>query len=1280
MSAGKFKFAIDRGGTFTDVYAICPDGKERVTKLLSVDPSNYPDAPREGIRRILEEELGNKMPANEPVDTSMIDWIRMGTTVATNALLERKGERMALVITSGFRDLLYIGNQARPKIFDLKIEMPEGLYEAVVEAKERVILDSPRCQLTAKGRQVDATNGEKLWIIEELDQEHLKRELEKIHDKGISSIAVVLMHSYIYPAHEEIIEKIARSVGIESVSLSSKIMPMMRIVPRGFTAASDAYLTPHIQRYLQGFCSGFKNELDGVNVLFMQSDGGLTPMDSFSGSRAILSGPAGGVVGYARTLYGSVSNGLPVIGFDMGGTSTDVSRYDGAWEHVFETTTAGVTIQAPQLDVNTVAAGGGSMLFFRDGMFVVGPDSAGAHPGPTCYKKGGPLTVTDANLRLGRLIPEYFPKIFGKHENEPLDSVATAHAFQQLTQQVNELFEMTEEEVAMGFINVANEAMCRPIRALTQAKGHDTSRHILACFGGAGGQHACAIARSLGMKVVLIHRYSGILSAYGMALADVVREEQEACSKPYEIDNFEYIDQRVDVLSKRCRESLISRGFQPDQIHTEPYLHMRYDRTDCALLCGPADPGSSSRHMSSHGDFLESFVEKYKTEFGFTIDERPVIVDDIRVRGIAKTGIQTTKTLPAATSPATSVTMSPIYFEGGYRDCSVFLLKDLLPGHSIPGPAMIIDQLGTIIVEPNSTAELTVQGDLRITIHDAPTSSIGLELDAVQLSIFSHRFMSIAEQMGRILQRTAVSTNIKERLDFSCALFGPDGGLVSNAPHIPVHLGAMQEAVQYQLRARGSDILPGDVFLSNHPSAGGSHLPDLTVITPVFWEKQQKPVFYVASRGHHADIGGITPGSMPPHSHMLNEEGAVFKSFVLVRDGVFREAELIDALNAPGKIDIPGASGTRNLHDNLSDLRAQVAANQKGIGLVSELMVYYGLEVVQQYMGYVRHNAEMAVRSLLKEVAQKSGQKLEAEDFMDDGSRICLSVAIDPSQGSATFDFTGTGCQVWGNTNAPRAVSLSAIIYCLRSLVGHDIPLNQGCLVPIQVIIPDGCLLNPYPEAGVVGGNVLTSQRVVDVVLRAFGACAASQGCMNNITFGDETMGYYETVAGGSGAGPDWNGRSGIHSHMTNTRITDAEVLERRYPVILRSFCLRNASGGHGKYRGGDGISRELLFRQTMTLSVLTERRVYAPYGLAGGGDGAKGSNSLLRRNGVLLNLGAKCSVPIHAGDSFRLLTPGGGGYGVEDKEGNKPVVTAIATKFTERGSVYEFRSLQESA
>uniref|UniRef100_A0A8D3DEN4 5-oxoprolinase, ATP-hydrolysing n=1 Tax=Scophthalmus maximus TaxID=52904 RepID=A0A8D3DEN4_SCOMX len=1188
---GKFDFAIDRGGTFTDVFARLPDGRERVLKLLSRDPQNYKDAPTEGIRRVLEEVRNGAraFPRHQPVDTSSIGWIRMGTTVATNALLEREGERTALLVTKGFKDLLHIGTQARPKLFDL------------------------------------------------------------VCNKAVGALA--------------------RSLGFTQVSLSSEVMPMVRVVPRGYTVCADAYLTPKIRQYLKGFTSGFEGGLKEVDVLFMQSDGGLTPMDQFCGSRAILSGPAGGVVGYAITSYSQMEK-MPVIGFDMGGTSTDVSRYAGQYEHVFEATTAGVTLQAPQLDINTVAAGGGSRLFFRSGMFVVGPESAGAHPGPACYRKGGPLTVTDANLALGRLLPSFFPKIFGPGENEPLSSEETMKHFRHLTQEINlslisnHRSEMSVEDVAMGFIHVANEAMCRPIRALTQAKGHDTSQHALACFGGAGGQHACAIARALGMKTVFIHKYSGVLSAYGLALADVVEEVQEPCSLQYEQRCFDELDRRVEQLSKRCHDTLGARGFDRS-VTTEVFLHLRYKGTDCALMVTAAGSPSDAQSCRA-GDFRSAFTKRYLKEFGFTIPDRAIMVDDIRVRGCGISGIKSVYKTKMGSGHA-----KPCYFDDGYLDTSVYLWEELPCGHNIQGPAIIIDKNSTILVEPCCEARLTEGGDVCITVGSDPHCALGTELNTVQLSIFSHRFMSIAEQMGRVLQRTSISTNIKERLDFSCAVFGPDGGLVSNAPHIPVHLGAMQETVQHQIRSLGNELREGDVILSNHPCAGGSHLPDLTVITPVFRKGVSRPVFFVASRGHHADIGGMTPGSMPPHSTSLQQEG------------VFQEEAVTEALMAPAQY--PDCSGTRNLHDNLSDLRAQVAANQRGSQLVGELIDSYGLAVVQAYMGYIQSNAELAVRDMLRDFARRRRQQtgsleVESEDFMDDGTPIRLRVQINEEEGSAVFDFTRTGTEVWGNCNAPRAITLSALIYCLRCMVGQDIPLNQGCLAPIKVIIPPGSILQPSQDAAVVGGNVLTSQRVVDVIFRAFEVCAASQGCMNNISFGSESTGYYETVAGGAGAGPGWNGRSGVHSHMTNTRITDPEILEKRYPVILEQFSLRPGSGGAGSHCGGDGVIRKLLFRNKVILSVLTERRSICPYGLQGGEDGAAGLNLLHRANGRVLNLGAKASISLHPGDMFCLYTPGGGGYGREEEANRRPrsKLRRLNETFLERGSVFEYRMAQE--
>lgn len=1284
--SGKFRFAIDRGGTFTDIYASCPDGKIRTMKLLSVDPSNYEDAPREGIRRILEEETGTSFPKSNKISCSRIEWIRMGTTVATNALLERKGERTALLITKGFKDLLYIGNQARPEIFDLKIIAPDVLYEEVVEIDCRVVPNIPeKCKYKESQNWplIHGVTGDTFLIKKGIDEIKVKNQLEFLKVKGINSIAIVLIHSYTYQDDELKIGKLAESVGFTNVSLSHKVMPMIKMVNRGYTSCADAYLTPHIKKYVEGFASGFEDNLNGVNVLFMQSDGGLTPMDRFNGSRAVLSGPAGGVVGYAVTT----KSNKPVIGFDMGGTSTDVSRYSGQYEHVFESITAGITIQAPQLDINTVAAGGGSRLFFRSGLFVVGPESAGAHPGPICYRKGGFLTVTDANLLLGRILPEYFPKIFGPDEKQPLDKEATLEAFKNLSEEINTFLrgegqnEMTVEEIAMGFIKVANESMCRPIRSLTQGKGYDTRDHILACFGGAGGQHACAIASELGMAEVAIHKYAGILSAFGIACADVVHEEQEPSSLAYESANFGALENRIQELTQNCIKKLLSQGFSKDNIVTLPFLHLRYLGTDGSLMCPPKQ--SNKPFSTKFGDFLETFHERYQSEFGFTIPGRCVLVDDIRVRGVGKTQQDSVTLEPLGDGPSSCEKVTKVYFENiGFVDTAVYLWGNIRRDDVIKGPAIIIDGLSTLVIEPLCTACLTPTGDMRMKINSL-TKPISTELDTIQLSIFSHRFMSIAEQMGRILQRTAISTNIKERLDFSCALFGPDGGLVSNAPHIPVHLGAMQEAVQYQIHAVGEELKDGDVILTNHPKAGGSHLPDLTVITPVFYREVKRPVFFVASRGHHADIGGITPGSMPPHSKTLFEEGASFKSFFLVRDGIFKEKELTEELMKPSIY--PGCSGTRNLHDNIADLKAQVAANQKGIILVQELVDVYGLAVVQAYMSYIQSNAELAVRDMLREIGSRytdggDDAFLSATDYMDDGSPIVLNVCINIPSGTAVCDFSGSGYEVWGNCNAPRAITLSALIYCLRCMVGHNVPLNQGCLAPVRTIIPQGSLLDPSENAAVVGGNVQTSQRIVDVVFKAFGVVAASQGCMNNITFGQDDWGYYETVAGGAGAGPSWNGRSGVHTHMTNTRITDPEILESRYPVILETFSLRPGSGGQGEYRGGDGVVRRILFRDVISLSILTERRVFNPYGLHGGQPGQRGRNLIYKNDGRIIYLGPKAAITVDPGDIFELLTPGGGGWGCRPEKIEAPTTEAQGNNFLMRGSLYDYHRAQTSS
>jgi 5-oxoprolinase (ATP-hydrolysing) len=1297
----RVRVAIDRGGTFTDVYAtvthnanISPD--VHVLKLLSVDPRAYADAPTEGIRRVLRLAGVPDSNADSAVPTAHLEEIRMGTTVATNALLERDGCPTGLVATAGLRDVLRIGTQARPDIFDLSVAKPTPLYRAVVEADERVIVVH-----SDKNPGVTSMRVEK-----ELDLEALRAQLKVLRDRGIVSLAVALMHSYAAPQHEEMVAEEARSLGFDHVSISSALTPMVKIVPRAFTAVVDAYLSPKIRDYIVSFRSRFEDDLRSVRVQFMRSDGGLCSMDDFSGYLAILSGPAGGVVGYAKTAYafslhkhqlGSSLSPQAVIGFDMGGTSTDVSRYAGHLEHVFETQTAGVTIQAPQLDITTVAAGGGSRLFFRSGMFVVGPSSAGSDPGPVCYRKGGFLAVTDANVLLGRVVPELFPRIFGKNADEVLSVDATRAAFMDLTASINDQIanegvSMTPEQVALGFINVANESMGRPIRAITEARGYETRDHILACFGGAGGQHACAVARSLGIKTVYVHRYSGILSAYGIAIADSVSEAQKPLGLRY-FDGIRDASTMLDELSSKAVTDLLDRGFHQDQIVVEKYLNLRYDGTDFAMMVTARD--SASDVQDGVHDFASAFVDTYHREHGFTIPGRPIWIDDVRVRALGSSatakdhleggywqedrGGDIDCTVPA-------IMETQCYFEEtGFTSTPVTRLVDMASAQKprvrvcVSGPAIVIDKDATIVVEPGCVAHLTTEGDVVIDINvpsvvagDIAVTGSGLApsatalpsvfspvtvadihpgsnsaassvtpVDRVKLSVFGHRFMGIAEQMGRTLARTAISTNIKERLDFSCALFDPRGGLVANAPHVPVHLGSMQDAVRYQIRLLGESWKDGEVILCNHPRCGGTHLPDVTVITPVYHDG--KPVFYVASRGHQADIGGIAPGSMPPFSRALTEEGMAVESLKVVRDGEFQEDELVDLLTR---------AGGRCIKDVTSDIRAQVAANKKGISLVGELIRSEGLATVHEYMAHIQNAAADAVRDLLKRVsvAQKMSPvgMLCAEDFMDDGTPVRLAITIDRDAGNAVFDFTGTGPSVAnGNTNAPRSIASSAVIYALRSMVTDDIPMNQGCLDPVSIILPEDCLLNPSSLRAVCGGNVLTSQRITDVILRAFGACASSQGCMNNVTFGTATTGYYETIAGGAGAGPGWHGTSATQSHMTNTRITDAEILERRYPAILRIFAVREGSGGAGQWRGGDGVVREIEFTAPVTFSVLSERRgKYAPGGLEGGFDALCGVNTLRRAGQAETDLGGKNTVELLAGDAVRIETPGGGGYG----------------------------------
>ncbi|KAJ6172219.1 5-oxoprolinase (ATP-hydrolyzing) [Penicillium chermesinum] len=1269
------RFAIDRGGTFTDVWAGVEGRPNIVLKLLSVDPENYADAPSEGIRRVLEMVTSSQIPRASPLPKKHIESIRMGTTVATNALLERKGTRHALLVTEGFRDLLDIGHQSRPNLFALDHCKPETLYEEVVEISERVTLEDfeerPKEMAlpTSKipGKLVKGTTGDILRIIKPLDANEVKKKLTAIREKGIDALAICFAHSYLYPDHEDAVAKIASELGFAHVSSSF----------------GNAYLTPEIQRYVHTFARGFEGgNLDGVRCEFMQSDGGLVNYRYFTGLKAILSGPAGGVVGYARSSY---DGRTPIVGFDMGGTSTDVSRFGGDFEHVFETTTAGVAIQSPQLDINTVAAGGGSILNWENGLFKVGPESAGAHPGPASYRKGGPLTVTDANLMLGRLLPQYFPSIFGPNEDQPLDDEIVREKFAELTQKINAETHrtMSPMEVANGFIDVANEAMGRPIRAITEARGHDTSAHNLAVFGGAGGQHACELAKKLDIKRVVIHKFSSILSAYGMALAEVVQEMQEPSSETLCDDAMSKIEQRLDDLKDGVLKRLLAQGIKEEAIRYDIYLHLRYEGTETQLMIPqPADR-----------DFRAAFEREHLRELAFLFpSSKKVLVDDIRIRGVGaspevvqdndrlikemqEADFNPIKALDAAHK--TKVYFSP----DGYQMTPVFLLEQLKRGDVVDGPALIIDHTQTIVIVPGSKASILTchviidQSDTK----EAPTADATEKMaDPIQLSVYSHRFMGIAEQMGRTLQRTSLSINIKERLDFSCAIFGPDAELVANAPHVPVHLGSMSYAVRYQAELHKGNLRPGDVLVSNHPESGGTHLPDITVITPVFEPDGKTVCFYTASRGHHMDIGGLKGTSMPPDSTSIYDEGAAIRSFFLVRDGKFDEKGICDILLEPGTHE--GCTGSRRLEDNISDLKAQIAANNKGSSLIQALMAEKGKRDVHFYMKKIQENAEIAVRNYLKDVRRKHGNTpLAAVDSMDNGSIMRVSITID-EDGTGTFDFNGTTSEMLSNMNAPPAITYSALIYTMR------------------VLIPKNTFLNPSAGRAVCCGNTLTSQRVTDLLLKAFHAAAASQGCMNCMGFfgrggvgpdGKPLPGfaynYGETIAGGAGAGPTWHGASGLHTHMTNTRTTDAEVIEKRYPVLVREFSIRRGSGGRGKFNGGCGVVRDFECRAPLTFSMISERRVNQPYGMEGGEPGQRGTNYWAQVNEdgsyTWLNIGPRGQVDMKLGDRFVVHTPGGGGWGrAEDVDSVESSDKISAFQPRANGSVNAFFAAQLQA
>ncbi|CUM66612.1 uncharacterized protein PRCAT00004283001 [Priceomyces carsonii] len=1279
------KIAIDRGGTFTDVYASLPGKDEMVFKLLSVNPANYPDAPTEGIRRVLEVANGCEIPKGEKLELTSIESIKMGTTVATNALLEREGARVALLTSKDFRDVLAIGNQTRPDIFNISAKKLEQLYSTVIEINERITLENytegggPQEPITLENNKdpnlVAASTGDIIRILERPDLNKVRTQLEELKENGYYNIAICFLHSYLYPEHEIQVAQLAREMGFQ-VSVSTELQPQIGVINRCSSTVADAYLSPKIQEYLKGFGSGFKGGLEamGHKLLFMQSNGALCPWYKFTGLRAVLSGPAGGVVGYAKSCHDK-REGIKkaTLGFDMGGTSTDVSRYSGRFEHIFQNVVSETHLNTPQLDISTVAAGGGSMLFWKNGMFVVGPQSAGADPGPACYRKGGPLTITDANVFTGRLLPEFFPKIFGPNEDEPLDVGRSKLLFEKLANRINtesSEFKITPEEVACGFLKVANEAMSRPIRTLTEGKGYNTCDHNLAVFGGAGGQHCCSIARTLNIENVVVHKYSSLLSAYGISLADVVVEKQQPVSLIWNENNLEKIKLKVKQLQQEVQSEYEKEKTGDNPTTIESYLNIKYVGTDtCLMILKPTDSW----------DFESLFIKKHQQDFGFSLN-RGIIVEDARVRLVIHSDnddqINPFKEANVISEVKVSAPFKEhkVYFEAdGWVTSKIYFLHSLPKGSKVEGPATIIDNTQTIVIEPRCFARVLSQHVL-VTVSQSKKVDISSDVvDPIQLSVFGHRFMSIAEQMGTTLQMTAISTNIKERLDYSCALFDSDGKLLANAPHIPGHLGSMFKAVEAQNKLWKGKLKKGDVLFANHPSTGGTHLPDITVLTPVL-DESNNVLFWTASRGHHADIGGMTAGSMPSDSKEIWQEGAAIESAKLYSEGVFQEETVVDYLyNKPSQFE--GCSGSRALDDNISDLQAHASANYRGIKLLTSLIEEFGIDVIKLYMNAIQKSAEMAVRDLLRIAYDRfGGQPMKAVDYLDDGTAIAVTITVNREEGTAVLDFSESGEQYYGNLNCPIAVLYGAILYVLRCLINVDIPLNSGCMAPLDIRVREGSLFQASFEAATVGSNVETAQRITDVIFKAFRAVAASQGTCNNFTFGSSdskygVFGYYETIAGGGGAGENFNGQSGVQVHTTNTRMTDSESFEKKYPCIIRKYEINRGSGGEGLNKGGDGVIREIEFTIPLQATCLMERRVFAPYGMDGGYPGRRGYNYWLRKQPDnsfrKVALGGKNSVWTKPGDRIRIETPSGGGWGKPaDQESGLEVLKICEANF----------------
>jgi 5-oxoprolinase (ATP-hydrolysing) len=1207
----RWQFWIDRGGTFTDVVGQRPDGVLLTHKLLSENPEQYRDAAVAGIRYLLG------LNADEPVPADLVECVKMGTTVATNALLERKGEPTLLVTTRGFRDALRIAYQNRPRIFDRHVQLPELLYSAVVQAQERI-----------------GAHGD---VIEPLHEPQLEQDLRAQFQQGLRSVAIVFMHGYRYTAHELAAKRIAQEVGFTQISTSHETSPMMKFVSRGDTTVVDAYLSPILGRYVAQVAS----EMPGVKLFFMQSSGGLTDARVLQGKDAILSGPAGGIVGMARTA--EIAGIEKIIGFDMGGTSTDVSHYAGAFEREFETQVAGVRMRAPMMSIHTVAAGGGSLLAFDGARFRVGPESAGANPGPASYRRGGALALTDANLMLGKIQARYFPKVFGPNADEALSLEAVKAPFDALAKQT----QRTPEQVAEGFVSIAVQQMANAIKKISVARGYDVTNYTLQCFGGAGGQHACLVADALGMGRILVHPLAGVLSAYGMGLADQTVMREQTVELKLEVGAVAGMVTVLNTLVEHAQVELQRQQVNQGSIQTQRRVHVRYEGSDTALVVDyPASAGDAA---STAASITASFEDAYQQRFAFLMKGKALVVEAVSVEAsIAGSTAQEPRypISPERDLKACGVVreMVKMYAGGAWVEAALIVREDLRAGDRVMGPAIIAEKNATTVVEPGWQATLSELDHLHL-IRTAPRSvkfAVGTRVDPVLLEVFNNLFMNIAEQMGLQLQNTAYSVNIKERLDFSCALFDSKGNLIANAPHMPVHLGSMGESIKTVVRENATSMQPGDVYVLNDPYHGGTHLPDITVITPVYLDGQA--TFYVGSRGHHADVGGTTPGSMPPFSTRIEEEGVQINNFKLVDKGILREAEMVKLLSS-------GAYPSRNTQQNMADLKAQIAANEKGLQELRKMVQHYGLDVVQAYMGHVQANAEESVRRVIT--------RLKDGDFtlpLDNGAQIKVAIRVNAQQRSAVIDFTGTSAQQANNFNAPTAVCMAAVLYVFRTLVDDDIPLNAGCLKPLQVIIPQGSMLNPNPPASVVAGNVETSSCITNALYGALGGMAASQCTMNNFTFGNARYQYYETISGGSGAGlitdadgqavAGFNGTSVVQTHMTNSRLTDPEIFEFRFPVRLESYEIRHGSGGPGKWHGGDGGIRRVRFLEKMTASILSNGRVHGAFGVAGGQAGQVGVNRVVRASGAVEELAHIGQAEMQVNDVFEICTPGGGGFG----------------------------------